>query len=393
MTLDRVRILVNATTITVGGGVQAAVSFIEYAGKLDGANPVLLFAVSEPVFETVSPILRSDPRIRLFSTSPAHPFRGRAVRRALLRLEEQFEPDLVYSIGFPSYVRFKAPEVGRYTNVWEICFLPVAWAKLSFPERISRALRSLYRLRWARHAVYFETQTDVAKAGIIQKLHVPPERVFILPNSVNPRFMEAGRSIDPHRPPHDPPRVLCVSAAHRHKNLTIIPSVAKTVTERFGIPCVFVFTLPFDSEVWRSILHEADRLGVTRFVQNVGPLTLDGCVAQYREADCLFLPTLAEIFSVTYLEAMAMGVPIVTTDLDFAHAVCADAALYFNPLAADSAAQALRSVLRDHTLREDLVRRGQQRLGTFPDPEKKQAMLLEYLVRLARQECMRGVGT
>jgi glycosyltransferase involved in cell wall biosynthesis len=388
-----VKILVNATTITVGGGVQAAGSFIEYAGKLDGANPVFLFAVSESVWETLSPILRSDSRILVFSASPAHPLRGRPVRRALLRLEEQFQPDLVYSIGFPSYVRFKAPEVGRYTNGWEICFLPAAWATLSFSERISRALRSLYRLRWAKQADYFETQTDVAKAGVIRKLHVPPERVLVLPNSVNPRFVEAGCSIETCRPLHDPPRILCLSAAHRHKNLTIIPSVAKALTEGLGTPCVFVLTLPFDSDVWRSILREADRVGVGRFVENVGPLTLDGCVAQYREADCLFLPTLAEIFSATYLEAMAMCVPIVTTDLDFAHAVCADAALYFDPLSPESAAQALRSVLRNHSLREDLVRRGRQRLGTFPDPDKKHAMLLDWLAGLARQERTRRVGT
>jgi hypothetical protein len=38
MTHERVRILANATTITVGGGVQAAGSFIEYAGKLESAK-------------------------------------------------------------------------------------------------------------------------------------------------------------------------------------------------------------------------------------------------------------------------------------------------------------------------------------------------------------------
>jgi glycosyltransferase involved in cell wall biosynthesis len=380
------KILVNATTITVGGGVQAAVSFVEYVAKLDSSSTSFVFALSTAAYKTITPDVRSDPRIRVFEGSMAHPLKGRQLRLELLKLEENFEPDLIYSVGFPSYVVFKNPEAGRYTNPWEICSLPTAWSHLPFTERIVRKLKSLYRLHWAKHARYFETQTEIAKAGIVRKLRVDPERVFVLPNSVNPRFLEAGRSTKRSSPRRGAPRILCLSAAHRHKNLTLIPEVAAILEWKYRLTGTFVVTLPRDSELWRSIAREAARHRVSRLIENVGPLNLEGCVQQYRETDCLFLPTLAEIFSATYLEAMAMQVPIVTTDLDFVHTICHDAAVYYDPLSAEAGARALHIVLTDNAVREALVQKGIQRLGAFPDPETKQRLLLDWLVGLARTE-------
>lgn len=381
-----VKILVNATTITVGGGLQAAVSFIEYVAALGSCGPTLLFAVSMPVHNGLPKPLRSDSRIQRFDRSPADPLRRWRVCRELLELEQKFCADLVYSIGFPSYVVFRAAEAGRYTNGWEICDFPAAWSVLPARERLGRIMRSRYRLRWARHARYFETQTEVAKSGIVQKLGIDPCRVFVSPNAVNPRFIDVGKGatdVSPHLPPH---RIFCLSAAHRHKNLSMIPRVAAILEREFGVDCLFVLTLPAGSDLWDAIANEAERLGVRHRVENVGPLDLDGCVGQYREARCVFLPTLAEIFSATYLEAMAMRVPIVTSDLDFARWVCEEAAVYYDPLSSKAAARAIRSVVTDAALSRALVAKGEQRLRDFPDPATKHRRLLDWLVDIATSE-------
>ena len=51
----------------------------------------------------------------------------------------------------------------------------------------------------------------------------------------------------------------------------------------------------------------------------------------YRNSDICFIPSVLETFSATYVEAMATGRPIVASDLDFAHAVCQESAVYFDP--------------------------------------------------------------
>lgn len=382
--MTQIRLLVNATTITVGGGVQAAISFVEYAAGLGASAPAFLFAISPSVYDGLAAHLRNDSRLRLFEGSPAHPLKGRGIRQALLDLEKEFAPDLIYSIGFPSYVVFRTAEAGRYTNGWEICSFTVAMGLLPQRERILRSLKSNYRLRWARHARYFETQTEVAKSGIVRKLRVSPKQVLVLPNSVNSRFVEAGQNMSDAPLRQGLPRIFCLSAAHKHKNLAIIPDVAALLARCHGIECKFILTLP--SAEWQPIADASARLGVRHCVENVGPLKLDGCIEQYRVADCLFLPTLAEIFSATYLEAMAMQVPIVTTNLDFAREVCADAGIYYEPLSAEAAAEAIRSVVVDEELRRALIEKGQRRLDDFPDPESKLRMLLDWLVDVAGAE-------
>jgi glycosyltransferase involved in cell wall biosynthesis len=83
-------------------------------------------------------------------------------------------------------------------------------------------------------------------------------------------------------------------------------------------------------------MREARRYSVSDSIFNVGWLTLSECIDWYNRSDIVFLPTLLETFSATYLEAMRMGRPIVTCDLDFARDICKDAAAYFPPLSTKS---------------------------------------------------------
>ena len=83
--------------------------------------------------------------------------------------------------------------------------------------------------------------------------------------------------------------------------------------------------------------------GLTDRILNLGPVDLEDLPNVYRASDALFLPTLLESFSGTYLEAMHYGLPILTTDLDFARNICRDAALYFDPENLDGIVNLLES--------------------------------------------------
>ena len=97
-------------------------------------------------------------------------------------------------------------------------------------------------------------------------------------------------------------------------------------------------------------------------VLNVGPVCQSLLGAYYRGCDALFLPTLLESFTGTYVEAMYFGVPILTSDLDFARHVCGDAAIYFNPWDPGSIKDAILRLRSDSDLRRELVNRGRERL-------------------------------
>jgi glycosyltransferase involved in cell wall biosynthesis len=71
-----------------------------------------------------------------------------------------------------------------------------------------------------------------------------------------------------------------------------------------------------------------------------------------------------ESFTGTFVEAMHYGLPILTSDLDFARHVCGDAAIYFDPWDPGSIKEAILRLHTDQNLRQELISRGRERLRT-----------------------------
>ena len=88
---------------------------------------------------------------------------------------------------------------------------------------------------------------------------------------------------------------------------------------------------------------------------NVGYIKGEDLPQLYAECDMLFLPTLIECFSSNYPEAMIMQKCILTSDLDFAHAICKNSALYFNPCDIVDIADKIEQIINDKEL-ENLLR-------------------------------------
>ena len=57
-----------------------------------------------------------------------------------------------------------------------------------------------------------------------------------------------------------------------------------------------------------------------------------------------------------------MGLPIMAPDLDFAHYVCGQAAVYYNPWNEDSAYQQLLHIHENSSLRSEIIRNGKEQL-------------------------------
>ena len=141
----------------------------------------------------------------------------------------------------------------------------------------------------------------------------------------------------------------------------------------------FVVTLPDEGGVVDEFWNRTRLLNVVDMMENVGRLSIVDCAEWYARSDVVFLPTLLETFSATYLEAMAMGRPIVTTNLDFAREVCGPAALYYEPLSVQEAADAIERVANDERAWKELVQKGRRRLASFPSPEEKHDKVMDWV--------------
>jgi len=134
---------------------------------------------------------------------------------------------------------------------------------------------------------------------------------------------------------------------YAHKNLEIIPEVLERLVKRVKRPFKLFLTLDTSQEKERQIVASLDFWVKKGIVINLGHQSQSEMRKNYQNAHILFMPTLLESFGLPFIEAMSFGLPIATSDREFARELCGDAALYFDPTSADSINETLAMLIND----------------------------------------------
>lgn len=377
------KILVNATTCVVGGGVQVATAFITQAIR-DSKGILFTFAVSSQVMRNLGEMAKQDKRVHEITPSPARLWDGRRSRVQLHSIESEFHPDVVFTIFGPSYLRFRATHICGLATGWVTHRSRMALSALSLTRKVYTLALCRYKLWHLSTKDYYWVEAEVARKGLVGLLDINPTRVKVIPNSYADVF-EQNIQEYPNQKTNGITYILCLSAPYPHKNLCIIPEVAKLLRHKDSERSYcFIVTLPKKGSEVRKFWAKVENCGVASLIENIGPLKLSECPRWYAKSDIVFLPTLLETFSATYPEAMKMGKPIITTDLDFAHDICGNAASYYSPLSAEAASDAIIKVATNPKFRDTLVENGRKRLEQFPNPEMKYHLMLQWIEEVAK---------
>jgi glycosyltransferase involved in cell wall biosynthesis len=174
--------------------------------------------------------------------------------------------------------------------------------------------------------------------------------------------------------------VLCVAQKRPYKNLGAL------VHALGALPDDVRLVLPGTATPHEDELRElAATLGVAervRFPSWVSDAELE---ALYRLASGFVLPSLMEGFGLPVLEAMARGVPVACSDRPALPEVAGGAALLFDPEDPGAVADALRRLLEDRRLADDLRRRGRERAAQLTWAATARGTLAAYRRALARR--------
>ena len=85
----------------------------------------------------------------------------------------------------------------------------------------------------------------------------------------------------------------------------------------------------------------------------------------YNLASLFVFASFYEGFGLPPLEAMACGTPVVCSNLTSMPEICLDAAIYCDAYDADDISKKIEIVLKDDTLKEELIKKGLKRAGEF----------------------------
>ena len=373
------KVLFNASTNVVGGGVQIAVDFIRQSVERNSGME-WHYACSSEIDKNLASIGVSPANKHVFFETPA---RSLQMRSRLRDIAETIRPEIIFTMSGPTYVDFPQKHLlgcsnAYITNPNEYAFRH----NLNLIEQVMLKAKLRYQLNWTKKADCWLFQTEAARNGFVKRAGVERRNTYVVGNALSPEFSNLG--CRDNRTVGGRFNILVPSAYYRHKNLEIVPSVASIIKGRLNrlnmnIDFCFILTMQHPSPNERAILDEAKKLGVADCIVNRGPFLLSEAPDLYLNSDMMFMPTLLETFSASYLEAMASGCPIVTTDLDFARDICGDAAHYYPPMDAEKAAETVMTLIMNAESRDMLVRKGLARLKSFPTIEERYDAIVDVI--------------
>lgn len=100
-------------------------------------------------------------------------------------------------------------------------------------------------------------------------------------------------------------------------------------------------------------------------VEFVGHVPDHHLQAYLRGASCFVYPSLYEGFGLPVIEAMAAGIPVLTSNVGATREIARDAAVLVDPMSAKGIEDGLRKLLTDPNLRQQLSEAGIKRAGEF----------------------------
>jgi len=369
MSPKRYKVLVNTSTLMQGGGLQVAAAFIVHAARDPDAEH-WQYLISAGVAREIAGfgIDPQGPPFHVFDSSPA---RDAEQRKRVLQIEADMQPDLVFTLFGPAYVRFKSRHLCGVADPWVTHSNMIAFKALGLSlETLKKLGLMFWKAVWWKTADYWWTEAPIAKDGLISRLRCRPERIFVVPNTTGPQF--DNRNFQPRFPGNGSLQILCLSAYYEHKNLELIPDVALEISRmRPELKFQFTVTLPEDWPEVKAIMARAEQLGVKDRIRNLGKVAVTETPDLYEKSHLIFLPSLLEVFSAVYPESLCTGVPLVTTDLRFARDVCKEAAVYFEPTNARSAATQIVRLAEDEKAWRAISERGREVYKELPDAAAK----------------------
>ncbi len=189
-------------------------------------------------------------------------------------------------------------------------------------------------------------------------------RVHVVPHGFDPARYERARAAVRAAPGARPYGVI-VGATTRRKGLATWLD-ARRATADLALDWVLVGDP--EPALRRAVRRE-------RGVRVEAEVADDALPALLSNAALLVYPSLSEGFGFPPLEAMASGIPVISTAVGSIPEVTGDAALLVPPADAGALAAAIRRVVAEPTLRADLVARGTLRARAFPTTTCARALL------------------
>lgn len=236
-----------------------------------------------------------------------------------------------------------------------------------FFDPADRAERDRHFRQVCRVAARVACVSEYTRDSVLEKSGLPADRVVAIPSAPHKRL---GSLPDGRGSQRGDDRYLLYPANFwRHKNhemLLIAWGMYRAAHPQSDLKLV----LTGAPSPRRDELREAARrMGLAEWVEFPGYLSNQEFAALLAGCTAMLFPSLFEGFGMPVAEAMAAGVPVLSSDRTSLPEIAGDAALLFDPRQPAAIVEAIERLESDPAVRADLIERGRRRAAELLAPE------------------------
>jgi glycosyltransferase involved in cell wall biosynthesis len=374
------RIGINALFLIpgkVGGSETYLRSLVRALQELDHDNDYVLYTNREAAgsFALTNPRWR-EAQCPIHATSR---FARMAWEQLALPIQTMRDGiDVLHSPGYTAPLALRCASLASILDL-NYHFHPEDWTPAAL--RVNRLLIP----RVARAATRILTISESSRRAIIDVLGIAPDKVSVSLLGAD------GNLVDPGPDPAgvvrdkfglDRPYLLTVTASHPHKNVDGLFRAYELACKdwRDPPPLVVVGIRGRHQERLEEIVRGWSGGGRIVFPGWVDAPTL---AALYHRARAFVFVSKYEGFGIPPLEAMSVGVPVLSSNRTSLPEVCGDAAVLVDPDDDAAIARELKRLCTDEALRAQLIERGRAQYAKFTWRRTAEVTLAEYARTIA----------
>lgn len=376
--LEVIRILYNASNARSGGALQVAYAILEEWKNY--SNVSLCVVASSELYNILIKQDYQDVQLIEYPEKITRNFKSiNQFRKKMKAVESRFFPHVAFTVFGPAWYRFNCPHLSGFANGYYL-FTDSTFIKNHIKGFVNQLKYYVSRMilfkELKNNGAHFWVETQIAKDYLQKILLINQNKIIVVGNTYGGSFE---REFFRNQSERSHFKLLFVSAYYPHKQLEIIQSLIPRLKKtQYSIQ----FILTLEEQQFQQLFSEYNN---DQELINLGPQEPQQLPDLYQQCDALFLPSLLETFSANYPEAMKSELPILTSDLPFAHEVCGDAALYFNPFNIDDIVTKILELVSDFTLQQALVDNGRLRLKLLETPQSRAHKLYDELIKISNR--------
>lgn len=218
-------------------------------------------------------------------------------------------------------------------------------------------------LRYLGEADAIITISEYSKKELIDKLNIPPEKISVVYLGVDTnmfRPIDRGDAREKLGLPQDKKIILHVGSEDPRKNVpNLIKAFCGLLKKDPNVLLIRVGEKRVETE--RLI----KKLGLEKSVFYYNQVSNEDLILFYNSSDIFVFPSFHEGFGLPVLEAMACGVPVITSNISSLPEVVGDGGIMVDPSDTKTLSGAMHELLTDEDLRYGMIKKGLEQAKTF----------------------------